>query len=514
MKSLSASTFLLFLFILCFPGCVRVGPDFKQPATGLAPDWTEIKDPRLNKDLPRDRDWWEYFQDPVLSRLISRAAGQNLTLRQAGLRVLEARAQLAQTAGQLFPQSQQVSGHIQYNRISERSLQAGFTGSQYGQSDVAFSAAWEIDFWGKYRRAIESAEASWLSTIDDYDSALVSLTADVADAYLLIRTLGKRIGIARQNVVVQEDNLKIVEARVRFGLTTDLDLEQARTALINTRSSIPVLETRLRQTQNALSLLLGLPPGDLSELLTGPGEIPVPPAQIAVGVPADLLRRRPDIRSLEQLARAQGARIGLAKADLYPAFSLSGFFGFLSTDVGQNHLTDLLRWDARTWQIGPSFQWNLFNFGRIKNNVRVQDARFEQQVTAYQNSVLKAQQEVENALAAYLKSQDRAALLAQGAEAARRALDLSLLQYREGAKDFTTVLIAQQTLLSQQDNLTDTLGTIALNLVAVYRALGGGWEIREGHDLVPPVVRQKMAQRTDWGRLLDLTVDHSVQRSE
>ena len=223
--------------------------------------------------------------------------------------------------------------------------------------------------------------------------------------------------------------------------------------LNNTLASIPALETQLRQAKNALSVLLGLPPSHLADVLAGSSDIPVSPPQVIVGIPADLLRRRPDIRSAEHQAAAQCAQIGVAKADLYPAFSLSGNFGFLSSDVGKFNLSDMFQWKSRTVQAGPSVQWNILNYGRITNNVRVQDARFEQLLIAYQNTVLKAQQEVEDDLIAFLKAQEQAGFLAKSATAAKRALDLAVLQYREGTNDFTTVLVAQQALLSVQDNL-------------------------------------------------------------
>ncbi len=221
-----------------------------------------------------------------------------------------------------------------------------------------------------------------------------------------------------------------------------------------------------------------------------------------VGIPTDLLRRRPDIRSAEYQAAAQSAQIGVAKADLYPAFSLAGVFGFLSSDVGNFNLGDMFQWRSRTVQGGPSFQWNIFNYGRITNNVRVQDARFQQLLIAYQNIVLTAQKEVEDNLVAFLRAQEQAEFLARSTAAAKNSLDLAVLQYREGIKDFTTVLVAQQTLLSQQDNLAATLGNISSNLVGVYRALGGGWEIREGKDLVPSEIKEEMEKRTNWGKLL------------
>jgi NodT family efflux transporter outer membrane factor (OMF) lipoprotein len=336
----------------------------------------------------------------------------------------------------------------------------------------------------------------------------------VANSYILIRTLEKRLDIARRNVETQEENLKIAEARLRYGTGSQLDVEQAKTILNDTLASIPILETQRRQTKNALSVLLGLVPSDLADFLKGSSEIPVSPAQIVMGIPADLLRRRPDIRSAELQAAAQCAQIGVAKAELYPAFSLTGNFGFLSSDVGNFKLSDMFQWRSRTAQTGPSIQWNILNYGRITNNVRVQDARFEQLLIAYQSAVLKAHQEVEDNLIAFLRGQDRAEFLAQSVEAAKKSLDLAVLQYREGTKDFTTVLIAQQALLNEQDTLASTLGNISSSLVGVYRSLGGGWEIREGKDLVPPEIKEEMRKRTHWGKLLASASYHPLPSDE
>ncbi len=482
-------------------GCVKVGPDFVRPEVAVSPNWMEAGDKRVKSEAADYRNWWRAFNDPVLDRLIDRAYRENLTLRIAGVRVLEARAQLGIAVGELFPQTQQATGSVQYNRLSAAGV-APIRSSGFIQSEIGVNASWELDFWGRFRRNIESADAIWLATVADYDSALVSLTADVANSYITIRTLEKRLEIARQNVETQKESLAIAEARLKYGAVTELDVEQAKTVLNETLASVPSLETQLRQVKNALSVLLGLPPGDLSDYLGGASEIPVSPPQVVVGIPADLLRRRPDIRSAEYQAAAQSARIGVAKADLYPAFSLTGNFSLVATDIGKSKLSDMFKWSSRSVQAGPSFQWNILNYGQITNNVRVQDARFQELLITYRNTVLTAQQEVEDSLVAFLRAQERARFLAGSTAAARKALDLAVKQYREGIKDFTTVLIAQQSLLNEQDNLAATLGSISSNLVGVYRALGGGWEIREGKELVPPDVREEMAKRTNWGKLL------------
>jgi NodT family efflux transporter outer membrane factor (OMF) lipoprotein len=499
----------VFLILLLLPGCFKVGPNFTPPPVAVSQAWLDAGDRRVKTEATEYRNWWQVFNDPVLDRLIDRAYKENLSLRIVGVRVLEARAQLGIAVGELFPQTQQASGSLQYIRPSEHSFQSSFQGGTSGstpikfwQSQIGLGANWEIDFWGKFRRAIEAGNASWLASIANYDSALVSLTARVASSYILIRTLEKRIAIARENVETQKESLKIAEARYQYGTASRLDVDQAKTVLYNTEASIPPLEAQLRQAKHGLCVLLGLLPSHLADELAGSSDIPVSPTQVIVGIPADLLRRRPDIRNAEYQAAAQCAQIGVSKADLYPAFSLTGSFGFVSTDLGKSSLSDMFKWSSRDIQAGPTFQWNILNYGQITNNVRVQDARFQELLITYQNAVLTAQQEVEDSLVAFLKAQDQAGSLAKSATNARGALDLAIRQYREGVVDFTTVLVAQQSLLSVQDNLATTLGNISSSLVGVYRALGGGWEIRDGKDLVPSEIKEEMARRTNWGKLL------------
>ncbi|OPY62557.1 MAG: Cation efflux system protein CusC precursor [Syntrophorhabdaceae bacterium PtaU1.Bin034] len=496
---------LLAALALISSACVKVGPDFVRPEVAVSQNWLEADDTRIRNDAVEYRNWWRIFNDPVLDRLIDTAYRQNLSLRAAGVRVLEARAQLGIAGGQLYPQTQQAFGSLQYNRVSEYSTFSSFgsTLTTYAQDQIGITASWEIDFWGKFRRNIESADALLIATVADYDAMLVSLTADVASSYISIMTLQKRVDIARQNLEAQQENLKIVEARLQGGTTTQRDLEQAITVLSNTEATIPVLETQLQQAKNALCVLLGLPPGNLTDILKDAKGIPVAPPQIAVGIPADLLRRRPDIRSAEYQAIAQGAQIGVAKADLFPAFSLNGTFDFSAVNIGGARLSDMFRWSSREYALGPAAQWNIFNYGRIANNVRLQDARFQELLITYQNRVLAAQQEVENALVGFLRAQEAARFLVRSATAGKDSLSLSALQYQGGTTDFTTVLTAEQALLSTQDNLVATLGNVSANLVAVYRALGGGWQIREGMDLIPEEVKRTMANRTDWGDLLN-----------
>lgn len=493
------------VLFIALSGCM-VGPDYVRSPSETASQWLEAEDQRLKTTSASGKQWWKAFNDPILNQLIDRAYRENLNIRVAGVRVLEARAQLGSAIGNLYPQNQQLTGSLNKVHLSQHASQAAFSKIfDYSQTQLGFSASWEIDFWGKFRRAIESADASLQGAVADYDNALVSLIADVAQTYITVRTLEQRLSIARQNVETQKESLHIAEIRYRGGTTSERDVEQARTVLANTQASIPSLEIAIRQRLNALSVLLGKSPSKMNELLTGNGQIPSPPVQVVVGIPAELLRRRPDIRLAELQAAAQSSSIGVTKAELYPAISLTGTFGLLSSDVGRFALSDVFLWKSRTANFGPALQWNIFNYGQITNQVRVQDARLQALLITYQNTVLNAQREVEDNLVAYLRSQERAQSLGESTAAAQRSLTLATLQYREGITDFTTVLTAQQALLSEQDNLASTLGDIANNLVGVYRALGGGWQIREGKDLVPDAIKEQMAKRTNWGDLLKPT---------
>ena len=494
---------LFSLFLLS--GCAKLGPDFSPPEALTSAGWLEIQGQRIRAEQADYRQWWKVLKDPVLERLIQSAYEQNLPLRTVGLRIYEARAQLGVAVGGWYPQLQQTEGGLSYDRQSEYGPGGISQGRDLSSSQLSFGvgASWELDFWGKFRRSIEAADATLLSSIAEYDQAIVSLVGNVASAYLQIRISEERLRIARGNVATQGESLKIARARFEGGASGERDLQQALTQLHNTEAVIPQLEAALRQTKNALSVLLGMPPADLTDLLAGSQGIPQAQADIAIGIPADLIRRRPDIRQAELQAAAQSALIGALESDLYPAFSLTGSFGFLASDAGSADLTDALDWDARTSSFGPSFRWPILNYGRLTNAVRAQDARFQEALTFYQETVLQAQREVEDALVEYVKSHEREVILGKAVAAARKALDLSLIEYREGATDYTTVITAQQTLLAEEDSLAVAHGAVPQSLVSLYRSLGGGWELRDGKDFVPQGVKDEMKKRTDWGDLLE-----------
>jgi len=492
---------LLLLACIVISGCAMVGPDFRPPEAPVAQEWEESEGEVLTRESVDHSDWWEVFNDPVLDSLIQTAYQQNLSLQIAGLRVLQARAQLGIVTGDVYPQLQQMTGD--YNSVQN----PGTPSEYFNESSFGFDAAWELDFWGKFRRGIQSADASLISSIASYDDVLVTLTAEVARTYVTIRTLEKRIKLARKNIIIQQRSLELTTNQFETGSVTELDMQQATTQLRNTQASVPNLLISLEQAQHALSILMGMPPQDLNKMLGTTGDIPTAPAEVAVGIPADLLRRRPDIKQAELQAAAQSAQIGIAEAELLPSFSLFGSIGWNVNDAGQDSIGDLFESNNLRFSTGPSFQWKILNYGRLKNQVRVQDARFEQLLTNYNNTVLNAAGEVEDAISGFLHSKVEAQYRKESAQAARRSTDLAMLQYTEGVSLYQSVLDATRSLASQQDAYAQTRGNIAINLIAMYKALGGGWEVRLGNDFVPADVRQEMGERTDWGELLETVND-------
>jgi NodT family efflux transporter outer membrane factor (OMF) lipoprotein len=482
----------------------KVGPDFAAPAAPVAAAWLEASDASVHTDRQDYERWWAVFNDPTLNNLIDLAYRQNLTLMAAGTRVLEARATLGVAAGEFYPQTQQLAANVGYNQASQvdPSSNPQHALENYWRASLGVQIAWEIDLWGKFRRGVESADASYLASIATYDDVLVTLLSDVATNYIGIRTLQQQITIARENVVKQRKALQIATDRFHGGTSTALDVYQAQNVLAQTESMIPQLTAQLQQGEDALRVLLGMTPASLDALLAGPQTIPVPPNDVAVGIPADLVRRRPDIRSAELRAAAQSAQIGLAKADLFPAFSLTGAFGTVAGTTGANRLNQVFTAPGIQFAFGPSFSWPILNYGQITNNVRVQDARLQTLLIDYQNTVLRAQQEVENGLAGYLQGRKQVVLLRQSVAAASSALRIALDQYLLGTRDFTTVLTAEQNLYQAQSNLATAEGNLSTSLASLYRSLGGGWQIREGNDIVNDATREEMRDRTNWGGLL------------
>jgi NodT family efflux transporter outer membrane factor (OMF) lipoprotein len=483
----------------------KVGPNYGRPPAPLSPSWIDAADERVRSQADDLSKWWAVFNDPVLDRLICLAYNQNLTLRQAGFRVLEARAQLGIAVGNILPQVQTSSGSYAWEAISaETSNTRQFLNKRFfGQWNFGFNLAWELDFWGRFRRAIEATGDNLDASVEDYDAVLVTLLSDVATNYVQMRTTEDRIKYAKENVELQQKTVNYLDNRKNVDVNGQLNLDQALSVLAQTEAAIPELEISLRQFTNQLCILLGIPPEELRNKL-GPAPIPAAPAEVAAGIPADLLRRRPDVRRAERQAAAQCAQIGIAESDFYPRISLTGNFGY-SAEFFKN----LWRPQALEGQFGPSFQWQLLNYSRILNNVRLQDARFQELVAAYQNSVLTAQQEVENGLVMFLKAQQRTKLQTDSVKYAMEARKVVLAKYELGTVNIAQLIQIEQNLVLQQDTLALAQGEIAAALIQVYRALGGGWQIRlTGCDpnAPPPVEQSPTPESLPPARILPPTV--------
>ncbi len=490
--------------VIFVSACVNLGPDFVAPEAPIADDWVEAEQDGVNHQAADNPEWWTVFNDPVLDRLIDTARSQNLTLRSAGLRILQANAQLGIATGKKFPQVQQVTGQGSSINISENGADNfSLLENNFALYKLDFGLSWEVDFWGRFRRMVESESALLQAEMAGYDAMMVSLSAEVANAYVLLRTLETRIALAEQNVIVQERTRQIADVKHRNGQVTELDVQQALTILNRTKATIPPLQTSLNQVRNTLSLLLGIQPQELGGFLSESGAVPAPPAEIAVGMPQDLIRRRPDIRRAEWVLAAQSAQIGVAVTELYPHFNIGGAIGVASTDIGGKSADDLFDGDSVSSLLFGGFTWNVFNYGTLKNNVRLQDARFQELLVDYQNLVLTAQAETNDAIFAYLRAHEQAEYLGASVAAAERSVELSLIQYREGSTDFNQVLstLTQQT--EQQDALTATNGTIATDLVAIYKVLGGGWQTgteRSIEDYLSEEDKQELRSRTKYWR--------------
>ena len=490
------------VLVMALGGCMMVGPDYVRPEADVDSSWLESS-PALQEEPAEIREWWTAFDDPVLTRLVHEAYEQNLSLRAAGLRVLQARAARGIAVGEFFPQEQEIQADYSKNQISENDLNNP-PFDNFQTAGVSFDAVWELDFWGKFRRNIHAADAALLASIADYDDVLVTLVAEVGLTYVQIRTFERRIELAKVNVALQRQSLELTESRYRNGKVSQLDVSEARATLTNTQASVPGLESSLRDAKLSLGVLLGRTPGELEQALAGGSGIPTAPTQVAIGVPADLLRRRPDVRSAERAAAFQSEQVGIATADLFPSISVGGSFGYKASDANNGSLSNnLFESGSRVWSIGPTLSWPILNYGRIRNNIRVQDAAFQEAAVNYQNTVLQAAAEVESSLYGFLKSREQLAYLTESAESARQSLELSTIQYTEGEIDFLRVDIAAANLSRQQDSQAAVEGQVAANLIGAYKALGGGWELRLGHEFIPEAMAEEMRGRTNWGNILD-----------
>jgi NodT family efflux transporter outer membrane factor (OMF) lipoprotein len=499
------------IFLACglSAACAPVGPDYVRPESMSNESWSDFVREDFQFEAQDRVEWWDIFDDPVLSQLVVTAHQNNNNIRLAGLAVLEARAALGIARGNFYPQAQFVAGDATRIELSESNANTlGGADLSYWQYNLGANASWEIDFWGRFRRGIESADANFLASIASFDDTLVLLTAQIADVYVAIRSAEEQLRIARENLALQQRSYDIVDVLYRFGASNELDVLQAQTLLLSTKATIPSLETGLRQAHNALATLLGLPPTDLTQILGGEGNIPEVPEQIMVGIPADMLRQRPDVRRAELFAMAQNAQVGVAKADLYPSFSINGSLGVAAsgdtntTRTGDSGIGELFRSESVTYAVGPSFVWPFLNYDRIKNNIRVQDARLQQALVQYQETVIQAAREVEDAMVSYVGSQQQDDILVDTVESARRSTEIAMLRYQEGFADYQRVLDAQQALFAQAQRYVSNKALAIQSLIAVYKSLGGGWQAGPT-TFVDEATRQQMIERTDWNELLE-----------
>jgi NodT family efflux transporter outer membrane factor (OMF) lipoprotein len=471
------------LLLASFTGCTsyreyiangfKVGPNYCRPGASVAEQWLDQGNNAINGGEIQNAAWWQNFNDPVLESLISSAYQQNLSLRVAGLRILEARAERAIVAGEIFPQTQQAFGEYSRTQLSKNGPSGSSPNLHFNDYTLGGSLAWELDFWGRFRRAIEAADANLDASVESYDNVLVLLLAEVAQSYANVRIAEQRLTYAKQNVEIQQGSLRIAEDRLHHGVVTRLDVTQAVSNLEQTNASIRPLEAARRQAVNSLCVLMGIPPRNIDEVLVNHQGIPKTPPQLAIGIPAELLRRRPDVQKAERDVAAQSALIGVATSELYPHFSING-----TIFVDAMKAEDLFKADSVAGSVGPTFRWNILNYGRLVNDIRVQQARFQQLAIQYQNVVLQANAEAENAIINLIKSQQQTESLGKAAEASRLSTVTVMEQYDAGTVDFNRVFTIQRDLTVQQDQLAVAEGSVAQYMIQLYRALGGGWQVR------------------------------------
>ena len=448
-----------------------VGPNYETPETEVPDRWHQELMRGLAPGPGSLETWWTFLDDPILASLIQRAGEGNLDLADALARVDEGRARRGIARGDFFPDTDG-TGSYSRSRLSNEIVDFAPPPQNRVENfwSVGLDASWEIDVFGRIRRSVESADADLQASIEDYRDVLVALYADVGINYVELRATQQRLRFALQNVSTQRGTLSLTRDRNRAGLVGDLDVRQAEQNLASTESFVPSLRQRIVEVINRLGVLLGVPPSTLHAELAEPTAIPGPPQEILVGIPAELLRQRPDIRRAERDLASQTAQIGVATADLYPRFALLGTFAFDALELAQ-----LFTGKAGNYSFGPAFRWNIFDGGRVRSNIEAQEAITAQLFAQYENTILLAQEEVENAMVAYVQETDRRDALERSAIAAAKAVELVQTLYRTGLTDFQNVLDTERTLFLQQDALAESEGFVTQNLINIYRALGGGW---------------------------------------
>jgi NodT family efflux transporter outer membrane factor (OMF) lipoprotein len=458
-----------------FLGGCMVGPDYHTPQVSVPAAYHEQLVATTNQPSQNLSQWWRLFGDPELDTLIEQATVANNDVRLATARVMEARAQAGVTRSALFP-TVNASGDYSRVRLSQNTPD-GFVARAAGQPlnqnlyHTGFDMSWELDVFGGNRRALEASKADLGAAEEASRGVLITVIGDVGLNYLDLRGLQKQLAVARDNLRLQEQTLALTRDRFKAGLASELDSTRAEAQTANTRSLIPLLEQDIQRSIHRLSVLLGKEPAELESQLQPPAAIPTAVPGIPVGLPSDLLRRRPDIRQAERQVAAATGRVGAATADLFPKFFLTSAAGLESLDAGT-----FFDASSRFWSLGPSMRWPIFTAGRIRQNIKVQNAQQEQAAIRYEQTVLTSLEEVENALVACGKEQEHHQALTESETANRRAVELADERYRSGLVDFLNVLDTQSSLLAVQDDLARSERTLGQNLVRLYKALGGGWE--------------------------------------
>lgn len=501
-------------------GCMKLGPDFAG-----------IQNPPLPKTWKHSRtyddrtvaQWWKTFHDPTLSLLVEKTYAQNLDIKSAGLRILQARAILGISEGLMFPQVQTLSGSASYTKNS---------GNDLATAGINFDVGWELDIWGKYARGIESSQADVYASIASHHDIMVSVIAEVARNYIEYRTAQERIAYAKRNVVIQERVTQMTKVQFNTGNVSELDMQQARSQLYNTRAAIPAIELSKSQALNAMAFILASDAIALKKILdknskkysdsaskyisqknqeviqlneNGTGMLNIniiPQAHINPynKIDAALLMRRPDIKVAEYAVRSANAQIGASMAELYPSFSLFGNIGYNTNNARGSWLNGS---DALGVTVGPSFSWNIFHYDRIKNQIRLQDALFEESLVIYNKSVLGAVAEVSNALEGHIWTQSQQAEIKKAVDATVRAFNISAVQYKDGLVGYERLLDTVEKLTTTQDRYATIKGNLSLQTIALYKTLGGGWQISQGKSYLSAQTAEHMKATVDWGRYLD-----------
>lgn len=461
-------------------GCAdvpSVGPDYHKPNVSAPAHWGEPLNGGETSGRTAVADWWKNFSDPELDSLIARAAQSNLDLKIAQARVREARAEYGVAVGNLLP-TVDASGSYARQRESKNQPLVGpgdhlppgipFENNFY---QSGFDASWEIDVFGGKRRAVESAKAQVAAAQFGERDVLVTLLGEVARNYVEARGYQRQLEIVRENIHAQEQVLAITQNRYTNGLANNLDVQQAATLLAATRANVPTLETAIEASIHRLGVLLGQPPEALQTELSAVAPIPAAPPTVPVGLPSELLLRRPDVSLAERQLAAATANIGVAKADLFPKFYLTGVAGFQGVSADE-----WFTGDSKFWSVGPAVQWRIFDAGRIRANIKVQNARQEQALAVYEQTALSAFEDVENALVAYANEQVRRRSLEDAVRSSQESLRLANQLYANGLSDFINVLDAERSLYQAQDALVQSDRTVSTDVIALYKSLGGGWE--------------------------------------